>query len=864
MKILFILLTALILMGGCTTSKNSQNSSNKSGSKITDTIVEMAEVHPAAPRTIDVIHTKLEVRFDWEKQHLHGNATITLKPYFYPVKEIVLDAKNFEVKTVSFSGSSKVLPYTYDKTQLAISLDKEYTRNDTLRIFIDYVSKPNERTTTAGTAITSDKGLYFINPLGKEKEKPTQVWTQGEPESNSCWFPTVDKPNERMTHEIYMTLDSAHKKFVTLSNGLLLSSKNNADGSRTDHWKQSLPAAPYLVMMAAGDFAIVKDKWKNMEVNYYIEHEFAPHAKKIFGNTPEMLEFFSAKLQTPYPWEKYSQIVVRDYVSGAMENTTAVVHGSFMNQTDREMLDNSYEDVISHELFHHWFGDYVTCEQWSNLTLNEGFATYGEYLWQEYKYGRDAADLHARESMLGYLSSAIKTPKHLIRYRYDAPDEMFDANSYNKGGAIIHMLRKHVGDDAFFSAIKMYLDKYKFSSVEADNLRLVFEQITGEDLNWFFDQWFYGIGHPKLLISHKYNDSLKKYIVDIRQTPNLKNSSVFRFPLDIDIYTDGKKERKKVWVKNASESFSFDLAHKPDLVNVDAEKSLLCIKEENKSIADWVFQYKNCPLYLDRLEAFKGAAAFISVPEAAEVVYMALDDVSPDIRERAISVTEKLPVEYNDKVKVKLMELAKNDVKSSVRALAIDQLNSNYEGDGLTALYLQSINDRSYAVAGSSLSALAKKDPKNTLKAAKQLESEKSANMKLAIAHIYSAYGSDENHPFFSALAEKMSGWENVTFASTYTEFLKRCSDDTINAGIKILEKIALSEENRWIRHFGQKGIKDLAQMYIEREKKLTEQIAKLKQENATELKSLEQQLAQAKSQEQKLNSLYDSLKVSN
>jgi len=869
MKKIYFIFSAIVLFAGCTTSRKSRETTQGIGVKTGDTLAkhEPGEVHPASTRNIDIIHTKLDVNFDWEKQYMNGKATITFKPYFYPTKEITLDAKSFEVQEVLLlTNPTKTLPFTYNKTQLTISLDKEYTRNDTLKIFIDYVAKPNERVPKTGIAITSDKGLYFINPQGKEKNKPTEIWTQGETESNSCWFPTVDKPNERMTQEIYITIDSAHKNFVTLSNGLLLSSQKNPDGSRTDYWKQSLPAAPYLTMMAVGDFAIVKDKWKNMEVNYYVEHEYEPYAKAIFGNTPEMLEFFSNKLGTPYPWEKFSQVVVRDYVSGAMENTSAVVHGEFLNQTDRELLDYNYEDVISHELFHHWFGDYVTCESWANITLNEGFATYGEYLWQEYKYGRDNADQHARESMQGYLSSADKSPKHLVRYYYNEPDDVFDSHSYNKGGAVLHMLRKHVGDDAFFASLKLYLEKNKFSSVEADNLRLSFEQVTGEDLHLFFDQWFFFVGHPKLLIQHNYIDSLKKYFVRVQQLQDLNQMPIFKFPIDIDIYVDGKKERKHVWVNGATQDFSFPLSHKPDFVNVDAEKSLLCIKEEKMSVAERAFQYKNCILYADRLEALKECANFASIPEASEVIILALNDKNADLRERAIGMTEKLPAEYKNTVKEKLVGLAKSDVKSSVRALAIQELANNFSDDDLTPVYRQSVNDKSYSVAGASLSALAKKDEKEAMKIAKQFETETSMDMLLAVAQIYSALGSDENHPFFVILSHKMSGWDNVSFAATYTEFLKKCSDDTINAGIKILEKIARTEDNRWVRYFGQKGIKDLAQMYTDREEKMTEQISmlKAKQNNSPELKALEQQLAQAQNQKKKLTTLYNSVMIPN
>ena len=563
---------------------------------------------------------------------------------------------------------------------------------------------------------------------------------------------------------------------------------------------------------------------------------------------------------------KFSQVVVRDYVSGAMENTSAVLHGEFMNETDRELLDKDYEDVISHELFHHWFGDYVTCESWSNITLNEGFATYGEYLWEEHKYGLDAADYHAYESKLGYLASLANASKHLIRYYYKEPDDLFDATSYNKGGAVLHMLRKYVGDEAFFSALKLYLTQNKFSSVEVDNLRLAFEQVTCEDLHWFFNEWFFAEGYPKLLIQYNYDDTLKKYFVHIRQTQDLNTFPVFKLPIDIDIYADGKKERKRVWVKNENEDFSFDAAKKPYLVNVDADKSLLCTKDEKKSVSEWAFQYKNCPLYVDRLEALKQLSSFATISEAADVIVSALNDKFWNIRETAISYIEKLPVDYKNSVEEKLITLAKNDQKSSVRSAAIEQLSNNYKDETLTSLYRQSVNDKSYAVAGASLSALAKADEKESIRVAKQFESDKSMDMLLTVAQIYSKYGNDENNSFFVNLAPKMNGWDNVSFAMAYTDFLKRCSDSTINSGIVILQNIAKTENNRWVRYFGQKGIKELAQMYTDKEEKSTEEISKLKEKNtaSTELKTLEQQLAEIQEQKQKLTAIYNSMVIPN
>ena len=376
MRPLAVLIFAIFLLSGCSSSKRTSTLSDDVLDYFSDTLSitpEYREYKAAETRTYDLLHTKLKVKFDWEQQYLNGYAWLRLKPYFYPTDSLVLDAKGFDIHNVSLHTADTLSPleFSYNNRKIHIQLDKQYTRHDTFGVFVDYTAKPNELKTTAGNAITSDKGLYFINPLGEDKDKPKQIWTQGEPEASSCWFPTIDAPNERTTQEIYITVDD---KYKTLSNGVLAESTMNDNGTRTDYWKMDLPHAPYLFMMAVGDFAVVKDKWRDMEVSYYVEPKYEKYADDIFGNTPEMIDFFSDKLGVDYPWDKYSQIVVRDFVSGAMENTTATVHMENLQQTKREMLDGDYEDYISHELFHQWFGDLVTCESWSNLPLNESFA----------------------------------------------------------------------------------------------------------------------------------------------------------------------------------------------------------------------------------------------------------------------------------------------------------------------------------------------------------------------------------------------------------------------------------------------------------------------------------------------------------
>ena len=659
----------------------------------------------SAPRINDLVHTKLDVKFDYAKSYMYGKAWITLKPHFYSTDTLSLDAKGMDIHKVAMvKGSSETpLKYDYDGWILRIKLDKAYKGGENYTVFIDYTSKPNELKVQGSAAITDAKGLYFINPTGEEKDKPTQIWTQGETEATSVWCPTIDKPNQKTTEEITMTVPA---KYVTLSNGLLVSQKKNADGTRTDSWKMDLPHSPYLFFMGVGDFSVTKDTYKGKEVSYYVEHEYASVARKIFGNTPEMMGFFSRVLGVEYPWAKYSQIVGRDYVSGAMENTTATLHQDGAQQDARELIDgNSWESTIAHELFHHWFGDLVTAESWSNLTLNESFANYSETLWDEFKYGKDAGDAQNYSDMMGYLQSQ-SSQKDLVRFYYKDKEDMFDAVSYNKGGRILHMLRNYVGDSAFFKALNLYLTTYKFKPAEAHQLRLAFEDVTGKDMNWYWNQWYYGAGHPKLTIDYVYDDNAKKVQVIIKQT---QADKVFTLPIAIDLYNGAQKVRHNVWVDSKTDTFTFSYTSRPDLVNVDGDKILLTEKKDNKTLDNYFHQFKYGGLYMDRREAVDYAARNQDNSKALEILKLALKDKYFGIRGLALAKLDMKKDAVKTEFEPLIAEIAKNDNKSIVRATAIGLLG-NYNKAEYKALLTKSVNDSSYSVAGSALVALAKVD----------------------------------------------------------------------------------------------------------------------------------------------------------
>lgn len=564
---------------------------------------------------------------------MYGKAWVTLKPHFYATDSLVLDAKGMDIHKLEMVNGNKMTPlkYEYNGMVLNIKLDKFYKGGENYTIYIDYTSKPNELQVKGSAAISDARGLYFINPKGEDKQIPTQIWTQGETEATSVWCPTIDKPNQKTTQEIYMTVPG---KYVTLSNGKLTSSKKNADGTRTDYWNMNLPHAPYLFFMGVGEYAVIKDAYKGKEVSYYVEKEYAPVARKIFGNTPEMMAFFSKITGVDYPWVKYAQITGRDYVSGAMENTTATIHQESAQQDARELVDgNKWESTIAHELFHHWFGDLVTAESWSNLSLNESFANYSETLWDEYKNGKDAGAAQNFSDMQGYLSSQSNS-KDLVRFRYADKEDMFDAVSYNKGGRILHMLRNYLGDSAFFKGLNLYLTTHKFKSAEAHHLRLALEEVSGRDLNWYFNQWFFGSGHPKLDINYVYDDNAKNLSVLIKQTQN--GNKIFKLPIAIDIYNGANKQRHNIWVEQAEHTFTFSYQSKPDLVNVDADKTLLCEKKDNKTLENYIHQYKYAGNYLDRREAIEACAKMQDEPKALELLKLALKDDFHGLRNYAL------------------------------------------------------------------------------------------------------------------------------------------------------------------------------------------------------------------------------------
>ncbi|MCX6175948.1 MAG: M1 family metallopeptidase [Bacteroidetes bacterium] len=543
---LFILITAgIFLLQSCVShriyNKNQSEKDIETTSEDDNNPFYIAPFQTSAEKVWDLIHTDLALNIHFDSSSIDGYATLTLKPHFYSQDSLVLDAVNMEIYEVlthfeenksGVNGSNVFIPpptrlkFNYRQNKkLVVYFNEVTTPNQPVSIRIQYSATPGKKIPLSYEAwasqnpekvggnekdsiwfnteyepISDDIGMYFINADGKNPTKPTQMWTQGEPQSNCHWFPTLDAPNQKHTQRISITFPG---KMQSLSNGKLTSSVdmygNNGIHLRTDVWVQNKPHAPYLTMLAVGNWVRVKDslpwpidpnlrKKETLPIEYLVEPQFKDDAKMIFGNTPEMIQFFSQYTGVKYPWDKYSQVVVRDFVSGAMENTSATVHMEQLQHDKYDHIDDTYEDYISHELFHQWFGDYVTAENWSDLTLNESFATYGEYLWREFKYGKS----NANEWLYSTEKSIYNPNKNnpLLNHHYTNINQQFDGVRYQKGACILHLLRQFIGDDAFRTSMKQYLETFAFKSAEVDDWRQIIEEVTGMDMKPFFNVWY--------------------------------------------------------------------------------------------------------------------------------------------------------------------------------------------------------------------------------------------------------------------------------------------------------------------------------------------------------------------------------------
>ena len=666
---------------------------------------------PATTRVYDLLHTRLEIKVDWPKQQLHSKAILQIKPHFYPQCELALDAHQLIIHSVKLIQDEVNLNLVYRQSEggLHITLDQLYTKEDILTIEIDYSTQPQKSKKNGIMTFNHNQGVYFIPARGSHTKE--QLWTQGEPNSSSYWFPTLDSPNQRCTQETYITIDN---RFKTLSNGTLIYTILNEDQTRTDYWRLDLPHPPYSFMIAIGEFFETQDEWNDIPLSYYVEEAYAPYAATIFKNIPEMLSFFSEQLDYPFPWPSYKQVVVRDYLAGAMENTTAVIFSEAIQGDERALLDKTdREEIIAHELFHHWFGNLVTCESWGQLPLNEAFATWGSHLWYDYKYGRFEQDQLITKSIEKYLAECQNKKVSLIRTHYTTPFDMFDSHTYHKGALILHTLMNYLGKEAFLQAISEYLKNYAFSATDIHQLRKCFEEVSGEDLNWFFNQWFFSPGHPILRIEQSYKNGILLLKIWQKQT---NPTPTYHLPLAIDIWLDNNKEQHRITLEKPYQEFTFKLAIQLQAVCLDRNYLLAGEIEHIQSSKAWHYLYQQAKDFFTRYQATQamqnrkkdGASYYNFFMEVLGDTHWSFQQTALDVFKNYHPLDKSYP-SLNTLGK-KLIHLL-NSPNSLVRKKAIKTLNSLPNAAEHQALYKAYINDSSYQVAATALYAYASHTP---------------------------------------------------------------------------------------------------------------------------------------------------------
>lgn len=523
-------------------------------------------------RTFDHRHLALDLELDIAGKGVSGTATHIVAPLNDGEREFVLDAKEMQIEGVVLDGGD--VRFEYDGERLRIPLPEPAKRGQELAVSVRYRAKPR-------------LGLYFPAPDDAYPDKPRQVWSQGQDEDSKYWFPCHDSPNGKQTTEVKVRVPET---WFALSNGTLVENTVNGDGTRTLHWKQERPHATYLLTLAAGEFHRGELPMEGLTVDYYVEPKDAEAGALTFKNTPEMIRLFERITGVAYPWAKYSQVVVRDFVFGGMENTSATTMFEDILLDRKAARDFTSDDLVSHELAHMWFGDLLTCKNWDHGWLNESFATYLELLWDEEKHGPDEYRQGVITNTDLYVGERYRRP--IVSNVWNEPIDIFDRHLYEKGSVVLHTLRGVLGDDAFFRSIQRYVRENQDRNVVTQDLVQAIADETGKNLEWFFDQWVYRPGHPELKVSWSWDDATSVATVTVKQTQKTENGTpIYRLPLTIDFRTGrGRTQAFAVEVNAAEQTFAFALPRKPDLCRFDPYNRVLKTLEFEKSTAELRFQ----------------------------------------------------------------------------------------------------------------------------------------------------------------------------------------------------------------------------------------------------------------------------------
>jgi aminopeptidase N len=563
----------------------------------------------APDRVVDIQHLALVLDVDPGNRRVAGTATLRVAVIAAAIRVVELDAVELTIDRVTVDGAPA--GFRHDGKKLRVELAHPPEIAAELVIAITYRGAPR-------------RGLYFIAPDDGYPDKPVQVWSQGQDEDSRYWFPCFDAPNAKATSEITVTVP-AH--LFAVSNGTLVSDRTDGD-RRTLHWRLDVPHSCYLITLAVGDFATIETAWRDVPVVYYVERGREAAAERTLARTPEMLELFSRLFGVTYPYPRYAQVFVADFIFGGMENTSATTLTDTVLLDERAALDYDVDALVAHELAHQWFGDLVTCRDWGEGWLNEGFATYSEYLWREHHEGRDAADLELDEWAEMYFGEDSGRYRRTIAIKhYEEPIDIFDHHLYDKGGRVLHMLRHVVGDDAFGRALAHYLGKHRHGVVESRDLARAVEEATGKNLDWFFSQWVLdGAGHPELDVAIRWDAEHKLAAVTVEQTQKVEGRTpLFRIPAHVRFRVGGADHDVALEIVDPKHVFHFALDAEPTQAIFDPGRVVLAALKVTKPEPIWIAELAGATLAIDRASAAQ-ALAKRGGPAALRALGEALDD----------------------------------------------------------------------------------------------------------------------------------------------------------------------------------------------------------------------------------------------
>jgi aminopeptidase N len=512
----------------------------------------------APDREVQPLHLALDVTPDFKQRTIAGQATLQFKPLIKPVSEVKLDAVDLNVASVT--STENIQAYQVADDKLTITFAAPIPPDKQVSVTIAYSAEPKE-------------GIYFRTPEMGYKEGDMHLFSQGEEIEARHWYPCFDSPNEKFTSEVTCHVPDG---MTVISNGRLLSQeKDPATGLVAFHWSQEKPHANYLITLVAGFFKKLEDQSGAVPLAFYTPPSEINEAATSFKDTKDMVAFFEKEIGVPYPWAMYAQVCVNDFVAGGMENTSATTLTDWTLFTEATENIRNSEGLISHELAHQWFGDLVTCKDWSHIWLNEGFATYYESLYDAHKNGRNAMLYELYQRARGIIIIAGDTDA-IVRRTYDRPSDMFGYLSYPKASWVLHMLRAQLGEDLYRRCIKTYLERHLYGSVVTEDLRSVIEELSGRSYDQFFDQWLYHAHHPELEASYSWDEQGKLARVSIRQIQKIDaNVLLFNFPLTLRFKGPFGTVDRPIQVTKKEEDFSFPLASAPELVRLDPEYTLL-------------------------------------------------------------------------------------------------------------------------------------------------------------------------------------------------------------------------------------------------------------------------------------------------